>query len=99
MPKTTISRKLSLPVLLQAADLFLDSQMCFALYAASLAMTKVYRQLLVSLGFECPQCVVKLALWQHGQLAAGALSDCVALESGTFVAAGSQAEKSGPGGM
>ena len=33
-----------------AANLFLDNQLCFALYAASLAMTKTYRPLLAPLG-------------------------------------------------
>lgn len=36
--------------------------LCFALYAASLAMTKVDRPLLAPLGLTCPQYIVMLAL-------------------------------------
>ena len=68
-----------------AADLFLDNQLCFALYAASLAMTKTYRPLLARLGLTYPQYVVMLALWQHRELSAGALAQAVALDSGTLV--------------
>ena len=67
------------------ADLFLDNQLCFALYAASLAMTKTYRPLLAPLGLTYPQYVVMLALWQHGELTAGALAQAVALDAGTLV--------------
>ena len=67
------------------ANLFLDNQLCFALYAASLAMTKTYRPLLAPLGLTYPQYVVMLALWQHGELTAGALAQSVALDAGTLV--------------
>lgn len=66
-------------------DLFLQNQLCFALYAASLAMTKTYRPLLAPLGLTYPQYVVMLALWQHRELSAGALAQAVALDSGTLV--------------
>lgn len=67
------------------AGLFLDNQLCFALYAASLAMTKVYRPLLEPLGLTYPQYLVMLALWEHGELSAGGLGERVALDSGTLV--------------
>ena len=65
--------------------MFLDNQLCFALYAASLAMTKVYRPLLEPLGLTYPQYIVMLALWEHGELSAGGLGERVALDSGTLV--------------
>lgn len=68
-----------------AADLFLGHQLCFALYAASLAMTKTYRPLLAPLGLTYPQYVVMMALWQHRSMAAGALAQTVALDAGTLV--------------
>ena len=68
-----------------ASGLWLDNQLCFALYAASLAMTKTYRPLLAPLGLTYPQYVVMLALWQHTELTAGALAQAVALDSGTLV--------------
>ena len=42
----------------------LDNQLCFVLYAASRAMTKLYRPLLDNLGLTYPQYIVLLALWQ-----------------------------------
>ena len=68
-----------------AANLFLDNQLCFALYAASLAMTKTYRPLLAPLGLTYPQYVVMLALWQQREFTAGALAQAVALDAGTLV--------------
>ena len=67
------------------SDLYLENQLCHALYAASLAMTKIYRRLLAPLGLTYPQYVVLLALWQHRSLTAGALAQAVALDSGTLV--------------
>ncbi len=69
----------------RAARLFLDNQLCFALYSASLAMTRVYRPLLKPLGLTYPQYVVMLALWEHGELSVGALGRRVSLDSGTLV--------------
>jgi DNA-binding MarR family transcriptional regulator len=67
------------------AGLCLDNQLCFALYATSLAMTKVYRPLLAPLGLTYPQYLVMLSLWEHGELSAGGLGERVALDSGTLV--------------
>ena len=69
----------------RAASLFLDNQLCFALYATSLAMTKVYRPLLAPLGLTYPQYIVMLALWEHRELTAGKLGGQVGLDSGTLV--------------
>ena len=69
----------------RADGLFLDNQLCFMLYATSLAMTKVYRPLLAPLGLTYPQYIVMLALSEHGELSAGALGERVALDSGTLV--------------
>lgn len=69
----------------RVADLLLDSQLCFSLYATSLAMTKVYRPLLATLGLTYPQYIVMLALWEQDRLTVGALGERVALDSGTLV--------------
>ena len=66
------------------ASLHLDNQLCFALYATSLAMTRVYRPLLAPLGLTYPQYIVMLALWQHAELSVGALGEQVSLDSGTL---------------
>jgi hypothetical protein len=44
--------------------LALDRQLCFALYSASLAMTKLYKPLLRPLGLTYPQYLVMLVLWE-----------------------------------
>ncbi|MEY2891620.1 MAG: hypothetical protein RJA98_1528, partial [Pseudomonadota bacterium] len=43
----------------------LDRQLCFALYASSLAMTKLYKPLLAPLGLTYPQYLVMLVLWEQ----------------------------------
>ena len=43
----------------------LDNQLCFALYSASLAMTKLYKPLLEELGLTYPEYLVMLALWER----------------------------------
>jgi DNA-binding MarR family transcriptional regulator len=44
----------------------LDDQLCFALYAATNAITRAYRPLLGELGITYPQYLTLMALWQHG---------------------------------
>lgn len=64
--------------------LALDRQLCFALYAASLAMTKLYKPLLAPLGLTYPQYLVMLALWEADGITVGRLGERVALDSGTL---------------
>lgn len=64
--------------------LALDRQLCFALYAASLAMTKRYRPLLEPLGLTYPQYLVMLALWQRDGRSVGDLGEALSLDSGTL---------------
>jgi MarR family transcriptional regulator, organic hydroperoxide resistance regulator len=66
------------------AWLALDKQLCFALYSASLAMTKVYKPLLAPLGLTYPQYLVMLALWEDDAQTVSALGDRLALDSGTL---------------
>ena len=66
------------------AWLALDRQLCFALYSASLAMTKVYKPLLAPLGLTYPQYLVMLALWEEDAQGVSALGDKLALDSGTL---------------
>ena len=66
------------------AWLALDKQLCFALYSASLAMTKVYKPLLAPLGLTYPQYLVMLALWEHDGQSVSELGDKLALDSGTL---------------
>src|SRR5476649_1087507 len=66
------------------AWLALDKQLCFALYSASLAMTKMYKPLLAPLGLTYPQYLVMLSLWEEDGLTVSALGDKLALDSGTL---------------
>ncbi|MEO8888650.1 MAG: MarR family transcriptional regulator [Jatrophihabitantaceae bacterium] len=47
------------------ARLRLEDQLCFALYAATNAITRAYRPLLRELGITYPQYLTLMALWQH----------------------------------
>src|SRR5262245_28844294 len=62
----------------------LDHQLCFALYSASLAMTKLYKPLLDPLGLTYPQYLVMLVLWEGDGITVSQLGERVALDSGTL---------------
>ena len=62
----------------------LDNQLCFALYSTSLAMTKLYKPLLESLGLTYPQYLVMLALWEEDGQMVSALGQRLSLDSGTL---------------
>ncbi|MBB2486456.1 MarR family transcriptional regulator [Mitsuaria sp. WAJ17] len=62
----------------------LDSQLCFALYSSSLAMTKLYKPLLAPLGLTYPQYLVLLALWEQDGQSVSALGERLSLDSGTL---------------
>jgi DNA-binding MarR family transcriptional regulator len=64
--------------------LMLDNQLCFALYSASLAMTKLYKPLLEALKLTYPQYLVMLVLWEQDGLSVSALGDRLSLDSGTL---------------
>ena len=64
--------------------LLLDNQLCFALYSASLAMTKLYKPLLEALGLTYPQYLVLLVLWEKDGLTVSALGVRLHLDSGTL---------------
>lgn len=64
--------------------LALDRQLCFSLYAASLAMTKTYKPLLEPLGLTYPQYLVLLVLWENDGVAVSQLGERLGLDSGTL---------------
>ena len=64
--------------------LLLDNQLCFALYSASLAMTKLYKPLLEELGLTYPQYLVMLVLWEGDGLMVSELGQRLSLDSGTL---------------
>jgi len=73
--------------------LALDRQLCFALYAASRAMTRAYQPMLKALDITYPQYLVLLVLWERSRCATagdsagvsvGALGGELMLDSGTL---------------
>ncbi|MFE0352211.1 MarR family winged helix-turn-helix transcriptional regulator [Streptomyces nigra] len=65
-------------------SLLLDDQLCFALYAASRAVTARYRPLLEELGLTYPQYLVMLALWEQDSISVRELGAALQLESSTL---------------
>lgn len=68
----------------QSNYLALDQQFCFALYSASLAMTKTYKPLLDQLGLTYPQYLVMLVLWEQDGILVKDIGEALFLDSGTL---------------
>src|ERR1700743_3561788 len=64
--------------------LLLDNQLCFAVYSASLAMTRVYKPLLEKLGLTYPQYLVMLVLWERDNVPLKDIGERLFLDSGTL---------------
>ena len=64
--------------------LALDNQFCFALYSASLAMTKTYKPFLDKLSLTYPQYLVMLVLWQQDDVLVKSIGEKLFLDSGTL---------------
>jgi DNA-binding MarR family transcriptional regulator len=62
----------------------LDEQLCFALYSASLAMTKAYAPMLERLGLTYPQYLVLLALWEKDRVSLRELASRLHQDSGAL---------------
>ena len=62
----------------------LENQLCFALYAATRAMTKTYRERLGPLGLTYPQYIVLSVLWENDGLTISDLGRSLMLDSGTL---------------
>ena len=67
-----------------ASLLLLDNQLCFALYSASLTMTKVYKPLLAKFDLTYPQYLVLLVLWEKDHCGVSELGERLFLDSGTL---------------
>ena len=67
-----------------AAPLALDRQLCFSLYSAQLAMTKVYRKLLRKLDLTYPQYLVMLVLWEKDEQTVSEIGARLFLDSATL---------------
>ena len=66
--------------------LHLNNQLCFALYAATNAITRAYRAPLAQLGLTYPQYLVLLVLWEPDRKAhtVKGLADALQLDSSTL---------------
>jgi DNA-binding MarR family transcriptional regulator len=62
----------------------LDDQLCFALHAASRAMTAAYQPLLDELGITYPQYLVLLTLWEEDGARVSRIGERLHLDSGTL---------------
>ena len=62
----------------------LDNQLCFAIYAASKEVTKVYTPYLKELGLTYTQYITMLVLWEHEKLSVKELGKKLILDSGTL---------------
>lgn len=61
----------------------LDQQICFTLYATSMAVTRMYKPMLDRMGITYPQYLVLAALGEQDGLTVGAIAERLALESST----------------
>lgn len=62
----------------------LDNQICFAIYASSREITKLYRPLLQDIGLTYTQYVTMLALWEKDNVTVSELGNRLYLDSGTL---------------
>ena len=76
-------------------SLHLDNQLCFALYSASLTMTKIYKPMLDAIGLTYPQYLVMVVLWQEDGLIVSEIGERLLLDSGTLTPLLKRMETSG----
>ncbi|WP_138754989.1 MarR family winged helix-turn-helix transcriptional regulator [Paenibacillus sinopodophylli] len=62
----------------------LDNQICFAFYACSREITKLYRPMLEKIDLTYTQYVTMLALWEEDHVTVTALGNKLYLDSGTL---------------
>lgn len=65
-------------------NLKLDNQLCFALYSATHALTRAYRNALESTGITYTQYLVLLALWENNHLTVKSVADRLDLDSASL---------------
>lgn len=65
-------------------ELKIGKLLCFSLYAASRAMTDIYRPLLEEHGLTYPQYLVMVDLWEHGKRSIKEIGETLYLDSGTL---------------
>jgi DNA-binding MarR family transcriptional regulator len=78
-----------------ASVLNVDLQLCFALYSASLSMTKTYKPLLAKLKLTYPQYLVLLVLWEKDGITVNSIGERLFSDSGTLTPLLKRLEKLG----
>ncbi len=76
-------------------NLLLNNQLCFALYAATNAIIRVYRPKLGSVGLTYPQYLVLLVLWESDGMTVKSLAQWLKLDSATITPLLKRLEKVG----
>lgn len=77
------------------STLNVDLQLCFALYSASLSMTKTYKPLLAKLKLTYPQYLVLLVLWEKEGITVNRIGERLFSDSGTLTPLLKRLEKLG----
>jgi DNA-binding MarR family transcriptional regulator len=72
------------PAELTSDAMRIQKLLCFSLYAASRAMTDLYRPLLDEHGLTYPQYLVLVELWEHGPRSVNEIGESLCLDSGTL---------------
>ena len=73
----------------------LDQQLCFSLYATTIAINRTYKPLLDGLGVTYPQYLVMSALWENDGQTISAIGERLALEPSTITPLVKRLEQAG----
>jgi DNA-binding MarR family transcriptional regulator len=73
----------------------LDEQLCFSLYATSIAINRTYKPMLDALGITYPQYLVLSTLWESDGLGISAIAHRLALEPSTITPLVKRIEQAG----
>lgn len=88
-------KKTTTPNTTKPKTLGVDLQLCFALYSASLSMTKTYKPLLAKLKLTYPQYLVLLVLWEKDAVTVNNIGERLFSDSGTLTPLLKRLEKLG----
>jgi DNA-binding MarR family transcriptional regulator len=66
------------------AQLQLENQLCFPLYASSRLITRLYQTYLTPLGLTYPQYIVMMILWEHAPCSIKVVGDKALLNTNTL---------------
>ena len=73
----------------------LDNQLCFSIYAANIAINRIYKPMLDSMGITYPQYLVLSALGEQDGATIGAIAERLSLESSTITPPVKRLEQAG----